>query len=203
MIPTRYRYPVLRLARLAAISAGVCMLLTAEPNSLAQFSGPATSSTSGYNQALVPTVDPAILYPGERDVVLTVGDNVSIRLFSDAKYNSQVRINNDGTVLLPLIGIVHLEGLSITQAERLIAQKLEDDGMYRNPQVTLQITEGPTPSSPLSAKYMLWSQLSAPDTCSIFCRSPAACRPPRVMSLQSTVPASPNPSLSISGRIPC
>lgn len=143
MIPTRYRDPVLRLARLAAISAGVCMLLTAEPNSLAQFSGPATSSTSGYNQALVPTVDPAILYPGERDVVLTVGDNVSIRLFSDAKYNSQVRINNDGTVLLPLIGIVHLEGLSITQAERLIAQKLEDDGMYRNPQVTLQITEGP------------------------------------------------------------
>jgi len=42
-----------------------------------------------------------------------------------------------------LIGVVHLEGLSVTQAEDLIAEKLESAGMYRNPQVTLQITEGP------------------------------------------------------------
>ncbi|MGA7157529.1 MAG: polysaccharide biosynthesis/export family protein [Acidobacteriaceae bacterium] len=91
----------------------------------------------------MPTTDTAILYPGERDVVLTVGDMISIRLFSDPKYNPAVRVNNDGTVLLPLIGIVHLEGLSVTQAEQLIAEKLVADGMYRDPQVTLQITEGP------------------------------------------------------------
>jgi polysaccharide export outer membrane protein len=144
MTLTRYRHPVLRFARLAGVTAIACTLsLAAALDAHAQFSGPATSSTATYNQALIPTVDPAILYPGERDVVLTVGDNISIRLFSDPKYTPQVRINNDGTVLLPLIGIVHLEGLSITQAENLIAQKLDDDGMYRNPQVTLQITEGP------------------------------------------------------------
>jgi len=109
----------------------------------AQFSGPATSSTAGYNQELTATTDRAILYPGERDIVLTIGDDISIRLFSDSKYTAEVRINNDGTVLLPLIGIVHLEGLSVTQAENLIAEKLESAGMYRDPQVTLQITEGP------------------------------------------------------------
>jgi polysaccharide biosynthesis/export protein len=42
-----------------------------------------------------------------------------------------------------LIGIVHLEGLSVIQAEQLIAEKLVTDGMYKDPQVTLQITEGP------------------------------------------------------------
>jgi polysaccharide export outer membrane protein len=109
----------------------------------AQFSGPATSSTAAYNQELTATTDRALLYPGERDIVLTIGDNIAIHLFSDGTYAPQVRINNDGTVLLPLIGIVHLEGLSVTQAENLIAEKLESDGMYRNPQVTLQITEGP------------------------------------------------------------
>jgi polysaccharide export outer membrane protein len=135
------RYPALRLA---AISAAACLLFSAAPGAArAQFSGPATSSTSTYNQALVPTTDPGVLYPGERDVLLTVGDEISIRVFSDPKFIATVRINNDGTVLLPLIGIVHLEGLSVTQSERLIAQKLEDDGMYRDPQVTLQITEGP------------------------------------------------------------
>jgi polysaccharide export outer membrane protein len=120
------------------------MLLLMGPHcALAQFSGPATSSTASYNQSLTATTDQAILYPGERDVVLTVGDMISIHLFADADYSTAVRINNDGTVLLPLIGIVHLEGLTVTQAEELIAEKLVADGMYRNPQVTLQITEGP------------------------------------------------------------
>ena len=119
------------------------LLLVGSNRVFAQFSGPATSSTSAFNQSLTVTTNPTILYPGERDVVLTVGDLVSIRLFSDSAYSPIVRINNDGTVLLPLIGILHLEGLSITQAEQLIAEKLVADGMYRNPQVTLQITEGP------------------------------------------------------------
>ncbi len=126
-----------------SIVAAVCILLFGSSFASAQFSGPATSSTATYNQSLPATVDPAILYPGERDVVLTIGDMISIRLFSDPEYATAVRINNDGTVLLPLIGIVHLEGLSITQAEQLIAQKFVADGMYRDPQVTLQITEGP------------------------------------------------------------
>lgn len=130
-----------RLLCAGALSAS--FLLMGGSAALAQFSGPATSSTSTYNQPLTATTDPGILYPGERDVVLTVGDMISIRLFSDPEYSPIVRINNDGTVLLPLIGIVHLEGLSVTQAEQLIAEKLVADGMYRDPQVTLQITEGP------------------------------------------------------------
>lgn len=127
-----------------SIVAAVCVLLLIGSSSASgQFSGPATSSTAAYNQSLTATTDPGILYPGERDVVLTIGDMISIRLLSDAEYTTSVRINNDGTVLLPLIGIVHLEGLSVTQAEQLLAQKFVADGMYRDPQVTLQITEGP------------------------------------------------------------
>lgn len=147
MIRLSRLHPAIRLAHcgwLAGLWCAACLLfLVSTPLARGQFSGPATSTTSAYNQELVPTTDRALLYPGERDVVLTIGDSISIRLFSDVKYSSQVRINNDGTVVLPLIGVVHLEGLSVTQAEELIAEKLESAGMYRNPQVTLQITEGP------------------------------------------------------------
>jgi polysaccharide biosynthesis/export protein len=147
MIRTRVRPSAPRLARASRLfgllSAISLFLLAGSTGALAQFSGPATSSTSAYNQSLTPTTDQSILYPGERDVVLTVGDVVSIRLFSDGEYTTSVRVNNDGTVLLPLIGIVHLEGLTITKAEQLIAEKLTAAGMYRDPQVTLQITEGP------------------------------------------------------------
>jgi polysaccharide export outer membrane protein len=147
MIRMRLCHPATHLAHairlIGMLPAVGIMLLAGSSVALAQFSGPATSSTSTFNQPLTVTTDPAILYPGERDVVLTVGDMLSIRLFSDPEYTSAVRINNDGTVLLPLIGIVHLEGLTVTKAEQLIEEKLAADGMYRDPQVTLQITEGP------------------------------------------------------------
>lgn len=132
-----------RAIRLVGLLPALILLLMGSSGSVAQFSGPATSSTSTYNQPLTITTNPAILYPGERDVVLTVGDMISVRVFSDTDYTAAVRINNDGTVLLPLIGIVHLEGLSVTKAEQLIAEKLSTAGMYRDPQVILQITEGP------------------------------------------------------------
>jgi polysaccharide export outer membrane protein len=145
MIGMRVRPSVLPAlaGRLGSIAAMWLLLSAGSTAAFAQFSGPATSSTSTYNQSLTVTTDPSVLYPGERDVVLTVGDMITIRLFSDPEYDPIVRINNDGTVLLPLIGIVHLEGLSVTKAEQLIAEKLVADGMYRDPQVTLQITEGP------------------------------------------------------------
>jgi polysaccharide biosynthesis/export protein len=147
MIRMRRRHtaiPLAHVSRLLCLGTAICVLLLAGHRSaFAQFSGPATSSTAAYNQTLTPTTDPAILYPGERDVVLTIGDVIQIRLFSDPKYSPTVRVNNDGTALLPLIGIVHLEGLSVTQAEQLLAEKFEADEMYRDPQVTLEITEGP------------------------------------------------------------
>ena len=148
MIRMRHRHAATRLApvrRLMRLWAAICLLRSWSASQALSHSsaGQPRRAPPRYNQALTPTTDPAILYPGERDVVLTIGDVITIRLFSDPKYTPIVRINNDGTVLLPLIGIVHLEGLSVTQAERLIAEKLEADGMYRNPQVTLQITEGP------------------------------------------------------------
>ncbi len=132
-----------RAVRLVGFLPTLILLLMGSTGAFAQFSGPATSSTSTYNQPLTITTNPAILYPGERDVVLTVGDMISVRVFSDPEYTAAVRINNDGTVLLPLIGIVHLEGLSVTKAEQLIAEMLSTAGMYRDPQVILQITEGP------------------------------------------------------------
>lgn len=108
----------------------------------AQYNGPPTTVDRA-NTATV-TTDQTLLFPTTPDTVLTSGDLIVVRLFSDAEYNVSVRIGVDGTVLLPLIGTVELRGLSVAAAEQLIAQKLETAGMYRNPQVILQVTEGPS-----------------------------------------------------------
>ncbi len=89
------------------------------------------------------TADQSVLYPSTPDTLLNAGDQISLRLFSDPEYSFAGRISVDGTVLLPLLGIVPLQGLSVTQAEQMIAQRLEAAGMYRDPQVILSVTEGP------------------------------------------------------------
>ncbi|QMV19567.1 polysaccharide export protein [Granulicella sp. 5B5] len=119
------------------------LVLAALP-AVAQFNGPASPTASPeINRPVTLTTDRTTLYPPTHDVLLTAGDMIGIHIFGQSDYSPSIRIGTDGNVVLPLIGEVHMEGLTITEAERLIAQKLVDAGIYRNPQVTLQITEGP------------------------------------------------------------
>jgi polysaccharide export outer membrane protein len=52
-------------------------------------------------------------------------------------------VSLDGTIQLPLIESLQVDGLTLRQAEDLIAQKLVSAGMYRDPQVSIQITDSP------------------------------------------------------------
>ena len=108
----------------------------------AQFSGPALSASTPVNRPVTPTTDPAILYPAGREIHLGPGDLIAVHLYG-SDYAPVARVSIDGSVQLPLIGTVPLNGLTIHEAERLIAERLVAAGMYRNPQVTLQLTESP------------------------------------------------------------
>lgn len=112
----------------------------------AQFSGPALGLSTPVNPPVTPTTDQAILFPANRDIILEQGDLMTVRLYGTTDYEPSVRISLDGTVQLPLIGSLHLEGLTVHQAENLIAERLSSEGMYRNPQVTIQLTEAPNQS---------------------------------------------------------
>ncbi len=137
--PTHFGRPWLRHARL---SLALASLLFAPVAVFGQYNGPATAAD---NSAAAPvTGERRLLYPSTPEVLLTPGDLVSIHLFGDPDYSVSARIATDGTVLLPLIGTVELNGLSATAGEQLIGRRLESAGMYRNPQVILQLLEGPT-----------------------------------------------------------
>jgi polysaccharide export outer membrane protein len=109
----------------------------------AQFSGPSLGTSTSVNLPMPPTTDPAILYPPSREIHLAHGDEIAIHLYGTSEYAPTVRLSLDGSVQLPLIGLVQLEGLSLHQAQNLIAERLTSAGMYRNPQVTISITESP------------------------------------------------------------
>jgi polysaccharide export outer membrane protein len=109
----------------------------------AQFSGPALDQNSPVNVKLVPTTDPAILYPVDREIVLGQGDLLTIRLYGLTDYSPTARISLDGSIQLPLVGNVQVEGLTLHQAQDLIAKRLTDAKMYLNPQVSIQLMESP------------------------------------------------------------
>jgi polysaccharide export outer membrane protein len=125
---------------LAAILFALCLY----PSVMrAQFSGPAVGVTEPVNPTVTPTTDATILYPPSRDVILRQGDLLTVRLYGMTDYEPVARISLDGTVQLPLIGRLHVEGLTVHQAEGLVAERLKSAGMYRDPQVTIQLTEAP------------------------------------------------------------
>jgi polysaccharide export outer membrane protein len=113
----------------------------------AQFNGPGPASYGALNQPQVVTVDTALLKPAPRDYVLHQGDSITIRIFGQSDYTPNAVIGTDGKVSLPLIGVVSLDRKTITAAEDIIADRLRGAGVYKDPQVTIDVTAGPGTSA--------------------------------------------------------
>lgn len=107
----------------------------------AQFNGPALTAPTVSYVPEKPTTDAALLYPAAQDLRIGPNDVLSIKLFEAPDYVPVVRVALDGTVQLPLIGIVNVGGMTVTQVESLIGEKLKNAGMYQNPQVSVTVTE--------------------------------------------------------------
>src|SRR5260370_5203161 len=146
----RQRYDALRTGRIvegrvrigrygAWITFALLVVMALSGSAVAQFSGPGLGVSTQVNPPVTITTDPAILHPASRDVYLWHDDLITVRLFESPDYGPTARVGLDGTVQLPLIGTGQVEGLTVHQAQDLIAQKLKSAGMYRAPQVSSQI----------------------------------------------------------------
>ncbi len=119
----------------------LALALAAADTMQAQFSGPALTITPDTNAQQRPTTDTSLLMPSQRDPVLNPGDLLTVRVFGQLDYAPPVRVSVDGTVQLPLIGLVKIAGLTPGLASDLIASRLSSAGMFVNPQVSVQVTE--------------------------------------------------------------
>ncbi len=71
---------------------------------------------------------------------IAVGDFLDVSEFHMPEFHSAVRVAADGTVLLPLVGQVKLNGMTERQASGAIDQALVDGGMLLHPQATVLVT---------------------------------------------------------------
>lgn len=72
---------------------------------------------------------------------LGAGDVVRISVFQNPELSLETRVTDAGTISFPLLGAVKVADLSVTQAERAIAEGLRNGNFVRNPQVTLLLVQ--------------------------------------------------------------
>ena len=107
----------------------------------AQDSGalPGATAAQAATSPATPYANQSMLYPGE-DFHLGPGDLISVHVFMQ-EYSQTVRLGSDGSVKLPFIGSVPLEGLTVRAAQMLIAERLQSGEFYKNPEVTIQVLD--------------------------------------------------------------
>ncbi len=77
---------------------------------------------------------------GSNDYILQPLDLLRVRVFQEEDMDREVRISRDSAVSLPLIGRVDLKGLTIREAEGLIAELYNRDYLV-NPQINIVVQE--------------------------------------------------------------
>lgn len=69
------------------------------------------------------------------------GDLVEMSIFDTPELSGKLRVSNAGDIILPLVGFLHVAGLSATEMQTAIRQKFIDGGFVKDPQVTVFVAE--------------------------------------------------------------
>lgn len=72
---------------------------------------------------------------------LATGDVIRITVFQNADLTLEARVSETGAVSYPLLGTVSIGGLTLTQAEKRIADGLRDGNFVKQPQVSILVTQ--------------------------------------------------------------
>jgi len=104
-------------------------LVSAPPDSVK----PAGSSGSGTSSAVALAASGISAPSGYQ---LTTDDQIAIEVYGEDELRSAVRLNADGSVSLPLLGSVHLAGLTLNQAAARLTESYGKDYLV-NPKVNV------------------------------------------------------------------
>ena len=69
------------------------------------------------------------------------GDLVRVQVYQNPELSLEMRITDAGTVSYPLLGAVPLAGLTVSGAERLLADRLKEGNFLRQPQVNVSLLQ--------------------------------------------------------------
>jgi polysaccharide export outer membrane protein len=77
----------------------------------------------------------------DSSIRLGEGDLIEVNVYNVPELNTRTRVNDKGEIDMPLVDQVHVEGLTVDEAEKVIEQRLDHGGFVRNPHVQLFVSE--------------------------------------------------------------
>lgn len=73
----------------------------------------------------------------KKDQILFSGDLIRVDFFEERELLREIEVSGDGCIALPLIGKLHIAGLTIRQAENRIEERYKSEEMLVSPQVNI------------------------------------------------------------------
>jgi len=105
---------------------------------------PDGSSAAATNPASAATpAKPAPVTPssGDATIRLGTGDLVEVSVYDVPEMDTKTRVSSTGDIYLPLIDYVHVDGLTVDEAEGIIEKRLQQGGYVKTPHVQLFVHE--------------------------------------------------------------
>jgi len=72
---------------------------------------------------------------------LGVGDLLEMNVYNVPELSTKTRVGNNGDIYLPLVDYVHVDGLTLEEAQEIIEKRLSAGGFVNDPHVSLLIEE--------------------------------------------------------------
>lgn len=129
---------LLRLLATALLCAG--LVACASNSTTAIRSGTATAVTATSELGVPDSTSATGAYTGASEYRVGAQDLLEISVFQVAELNRTVRVNSNGQISLPLVGMVVAGGKTVQELEADIAGKL-DETYLQNPQVSVFVKE--------------------------------------------------------------
>lgn len=117
---------------LVAAALGSSFALQAQ-TTVSQSASPKTSPSAS------PSASPST--SGSAEYRLGSGDVLRVSVYQNPDLTLETRVSEAGVLSFPLLGTIRLGGLSVTHAEKLIADGLKNGNFVKNPQVTIVVLQ--------------------------------------------------------------
>jgi len=77
---------------------------------------------------------------------LAPGFLLNIQVYDEPDLSAHVRIDNEGNISMPFLKTLHVGGDTVAQAKETIENKFRNDGILKNPQITIDVEQFATTS---------------------------------------------------------
>ena len=88
-----------------------------------------------------PTGSSPVVDSGKQNFRIGPGDELEVTIFAASDLSAHGRVDSDGNISIPLLGSIHVGGMTSAEAGQAIAGKLQQDHVVNHPQVSVFVKE--------------------------------------------------------------